>query len=83
MSKVTQKFTDPRPLIEKPLLRDGVLCAGVQRGKQSERPARSVTVNLAESPLGWLQTCFGWVFGSGRGRRGARADQAAHLLPRL
>ena len=41
-----------RPLAERPLPRDGR-----RRGDGSGRPAaRSVTVNLAESPLGWLRT---------------------------
>ena len=38
-----------RMLAERPLMRDGV-----ERGKRA-RPRRTVTVNLAESPLGWLK----------------------------
>ncbi len=38
-----------RILVERPLPRDGR-----QRGASGGRLARSVTVNLAESPLGWL-----------------------------
>ncbi|MBL0924122.1 MAG: hypothetical protein IBJ12_06600 [Sphingomonadaceae bacterium] len=38
------KHADPRPLVEKPLHR-----AGTGRGAH-----RTVTVNLAESPLSWL-----------------------------
>lgn len=46
-----QKKKDPRILAERPLPQDGQ-----ERGKASarKRPARSVTVNLSESPLGWL-----------------------------
>ena len=41
-----------RLLAEQPLPRDGV-----ERSKKRGRPpARSVTVNLAESPLGWLRS---------------------------
>lgn len=41
-----------RLLAERPLPRDGQ-----ERGKRRGRPAaRSVTVNLAESPLGWLRS---------------------------
>jgi hypothetical protein len=40
-----------RLLIERPLPRDG----RDPRAKRSVRPVRSVTVNLAESPLGWLK----------------------------
>ncbi|MEO9468828.1 DUF6456 domain-containing protein [Parasphingorhabdus sp.] len=42
---------DPRILVEKPVPQDGRDRAGSNR---DSRPARSVTVNLAESPLGWL-----------------------------
>lgn len=37
---------DPRPLIEKTIVRD----------RKSGRPARSVTVNLGESPISWLHS---------------------------
>lgn len=40
-----------RLLAERPLPRDGRECAP----RLGTRPARSVTVNLAESPLGWLR----------------------------
>lgn len=43
--------TDPRIFAEKPVPQDGRDRACSNRGS---RPARSVTVNLAESPLGWL-----------------------------
>ncbi|GAB5488081.1 MAG: hypothetical protein Pars2KO_16510 [Parasphingorhabdus sp.] len=42
---------DPRMLTEKPLPQDGQERG---RAKGKGRPSRSVTVNLAESPLGWL-----------------------------
>ncbi len=42
------EYRDPRILAERPLPQDG-------RDRRSvKRPVRSVTVNLAESPLGWL-----------------------------
>ncbi len=41
------KFTDPRPLVERPVVEPG--------GRSQRRDiARTVTVNLAESPLSWL-----------------------------
>lgn len=40
-----------RLLAERPLPRDGR-----ERGRGKARSARSVTVNLAESPLGWLKS---------------------------
>ena len=45
------KYIDPRILVEKPLPQDG---EDRQRTGQRKTPPRSVTVNLAESPLGWL-----------------------------
>ncbi len=39
-----------RLLAERPLPQDGR-----ERGRPAQRAARSVTVNLAESPLGWLK----------------------------
>lgn len=36
------------------LLSERSLDQGVAAGRRDSRPARSVTVNLAESPLGWL-----------------------------
>jgi hypothetical protein len=44
---------DNRLLVERPLPRDGAPRA--QAGRKAARPARGVTVNLAESPLGWLR----------------------------
>jgi Domain of unknown function (DUF6456) len=38
------KYTDPRPLVERSIAQE----------KGSKRAVRSVTVNLAESPLAWL-----------------------------
>ncbi len=46
-----QKNSDPRILAERPLPQDGRDRTKVSNCK---RPVRSVTVNLAESPLGWL-----------------------------
>ena len=50
-SPKTAAFRDPRILTEKALPQDGE-----DRGirPKSKRRARSVTVNLSESPLGWL-----------------------------
>ena len=46
--KATQpKFTDPRPLVERPIVD---ACDNSPRRKGS----RTVTVNIAESPLSWL-----------------------------
>ncbi len=47
----TDKLKDPRILAERPLPQDGRDCANAGARK---RPARSVTVNLSESPLAWL-----------------------------
>lgn len=47
----TDKFSDPRMLAERPLPRDGRDRA---KSRIKNRPARSVTVNVSESPLGWL-----------------------------
>ncbi len=41
------KFTDPRPLIERPL---------AKLTNDNRKTARTVTVNLAESPLSWLHS---------------------------
>ena len=51
MPKTANNQYDPRILAEQPLPQDGR-----ERGKAAgcKRPARTVTVNLAESPLGWL-----------------------------
>lgn len=43
-SAATAVHSDPRPLVEKTIIHDA----------KSGRAARSVTVNLAESPLSWL-----------------------------
>lgn len=40
-----------RILVERPLPRDGA-----EKGAAGRRPVRSVTVNLGESPLGWLMS---------------------------
>ncbi len=42
----TAKHTDPRPLVERSISNDNA----------SKRTTRSVTVNLAESPLAWLHS---------------------------
>lgn len=44
------RFQDPRPLAERALLDPAV------EGSKLKRPRRTVTVNLAESPLAWLHT---------------------------
>ncbi len=63
----TERVRRNRLLAERPLPRDGR-----ERGKQRGRPAaRSVTVNLAESPLGWLHS---------RGHVGERQFAAGELL---
>ena len=41
------KFTDPRPLIERPL---------AKLANDNRKTARTVKVNLAESPLSWLHS---------------------------
>lgn len=47
----SQRKPQGRLLVDRPLPRDGC-----ERGaKRGNRPPRSVTVNLAESPLGWLK----------------------------
>ena len=43
---ITPQYTDPRPLIERSISRD----------HRDNRALRSVTVNLAESPLAWLHS---------------------------
>ncbi|HEX8667495.1 MAG TPA: DUF6456 domain-containing protein [Allosphingosinicella sp.] len=47
------KMKDGRLLAERPLPQDGAQRR--RRGAAAAVPARSVTVNLAESPLGWLR----------------------------
>lgn len=44
---IQPKFTDPRPLIERPL---------VELANENRKAVRTVTVNLAESPLSWLHS---------------------------
>lgn len=54
-SEAPGRFADPRLLVEKPLPQDGqVRRTGKGKKKSRKRLARSLTVNLAESPLGWL-----------------------------
>lgn len=43
-----------RILVERPLPRDGRERSKSRLGTRNSLPARSVTINLAESPLGWL-----------------------------
>lgn len=43
-----------RKLLLRECLIDGEVVGGPARGSSTRRPQRSVTVNLAESPLGWL-----------------------------
>ena len=45
-----------RLLAERPLPQDGGECGRLKGGSRRVRPVRSVTVNLAESPLGWLRS---------------------------
>src|SRR5690606_36509038 len=58
-----------RLLVERPLPRDGATRG--ERGERRARLSRSVTVNLAESPLGWLRA---------RGLVSARQHDAAETL---
>ena len=52
MPSYAQNMSDPRPLVERSLP-----CDGEERRKEGRKKrVRSVTVNLAESPLGWLHT---------------------------
>ncbi|MEP2989404.1 MAG: DUF6456 domain-containing protein [Parasphingorhabdus sp.] len=52
MTKIRENdHVDPRILTEKPLPQDGQVR---DRTKGKKRLSRSVTVNLTESPLGWL-----------------------------
>jgi Domain of unknown function (DUF6456) len=44
-----RQFADPRPLIERPI-------TDVVGDKSARKNARTVTVNLAESPLSWLHS---------------------------
>ena len=48
-SAAQPKYTDPRPLVERPVIE------GVGEGAP-RKAARTVTVNLAESPLSWLHS---------------------------
>lgn len=50
---VKSRHEDPRLLAERSLPQDGEVRGG-KTGKRSRPRPRSVTVNLAESPLGWL-----------------------------
>jgi hypothetical protein len=43
------KYTDPRPLVERPMHEPG-------EGMKARLANRTVTINLAESPLSWLHT---------------------------
>lgn len=44
-----------RLLVERPLPRDGAVRAASEAGRGRRPASRTVTVNLAESPLGWLR----------------------------
>jgi hypothetical protein len=48
-SAAQPKYTDPRPLVERPVIEAG----GVNPRRKA---TRTVTVNLAESPLSWLHS---------------------------
>lgn len=72
----TLRRDGPRLLAERPLPRDGAPRAEPARPGQPRRrgtPARSVTVNLAESPLSWLHA---------RGHVSARQFDAGEQLRR-
>ena len=65
----SQPYRKNRLLGERPLPRDG----HERTPKRGERAARSVTVNLAESPLGWLRArglVNGRQFAAGEALRG-------------
>ena len=47
-------FSNNRLFAERPLPRDGHERGEPARSEPKRKPVRSVTVNLAESPLGWL-----------------------------
>jgi hypothetical protein len=64
------KLRQNRLLAERPLPRDGRERSSVG-GAKPVRPVRSVTVNLAESPLGWLRA---------RGHISARQFEAGERL---
>jgi hypothetical protein len=53
MAGTVPKVEERRLLVERPLPQDGRPRGLPRRGA---RPARSVTANLAESPLGWLRS---------------------------
>jgi len=72
----TARSPDPRILVERPLQQDGAL--RIERARpgtpvRKGRLARSVTVNLAESPLSWLRA---------RGHVSARQYDAGEALRR-
>ena len=73
-----------RLLVERPLPQDGPAPKARNGGRARTRVARSVTVNLAESPLGWLRS-RGLVserqFAAGEQLRGDW--EAAQLGPRV
>ncbi len=48
-SAPVHRFLDPRPLVERPVVE-------AKGDKTKQRIARTVTVNLAESPLSWLHS---------------------------
>lgn len=54
-SKKPNDFKDPRIMAERPVSQDYAESASVLgKAKAGKRPARSVSVNLSESPIGWL-----------------------------
>ena len=80
-SKAAKNLLDPRILAERALPRDGE--ERNDRGSKRRR-ARSVTVNLAESPLGWLHARGHLSDRQLDAGEKLRADwERAHLAPRV
>lgn len=76
MTSPSRPTTAARPLAERPHPSDGRTTDGEKKRhgtKGARRPARSVTVNLAESPLSWLRA---------RGRVTERQFDAGEALRR-
>ncbi len=77
----TDKSNDPRLLAERPVPKDGRVRAGTKARKSR---ARSVTVNLSESPLGWLHARGHLTDRQFDGGEKLRADwERANLAPKI
>ncbi len=77
----TDKLKSPRILAEQSLPQDGRNCA---KAGARKRPARSVTVNLSESPLGWLHARGHLTDRQFDGGEKLRADwERANLAPNI